>query len=185
MKRKYIRNEKGIIPFMVVSLLLLTAGIIVFVVGLVLSFNSEVDSTTNLPAWVNSYYSGDSHVRFVVNPIFFVGLGLMVFGLFGSIISLVAIRSIHYAKSALNGHRTKGTVLSSVITNYKGHSSLEVEIKYTTDLGEDYILVLQTNAKYNHLYKAGDNIPIYVNGEYANVNEMELQEDYLKRTKKN
>ena len=181
MKRKYVRNEKGIIPFMVVSLLVLTAGIIVLIVGLILSFNSETDSTS----WVDSYYSGDSHVRFVVNPIFFVGLGLIVFGLLGSIISLVAIRTYHHAKLALNGHRTKGTILNAVTKRYRDKSLLEVEIKYTTDFGEDCILSLQTNVKYTHLFKISDNIPIYVNGEYANVNEEELEQDYLKRAKRN
>ena len=107
---------------MVVSLLILTAGIIVLIVGLILSFNSETDSTS----WVDSYYSGDSHVRFVVNPIFFVGLGLIVFGLLGSIISLVAIRTYHHAKSALNGHRTKGTILNAVTKRYRDKSLLEV-----------------------------------------------------------
>ena len=82
-------------------------------------------------------------------------------------------------------HRTKGTILSTVTKRYRDKSLLEVEIKYTTDFGEDCILSLQTNVKYTHLFKISDNIPIYVNGEYANVNEEELEQDYVKRAKRN
>ena len=174
MKKRYVRNESGILPFVITALSFLLCGVSLVIIGIATGLNQG--------NYVASFTFGvEEELIFAITPFMLAGIGLIFIGFVGSIISLVGYISVYNGKYALKGHMSKGKIISCDSLTHKGHSSLNIEIQYTTEEGEKSILCLESNINNSNLYQVGYDIPIYVNGDYANVNEEELQEDYLKR----